>query len=234
MRIASAGSCFAQHIRNALVAEGYNYLITEPEDGRRDRNFGIFPARFGNIYTTPQLLQLFQRAFGLFEPVEDVWQDGCAFFDPFRPHVEPGGFTSVEALRADRAAHLAAVRKMFEQVDLFIFTLGLTEAWRNQRDGAVFQVCPGASVGTFDPQRHEFINFDVAESTAALFAFVDAMAVVNATAKIILTVSPVPLVATMSGSNVIQASSYSKSVLRVVAEKARRSYAHVDYFPSYE
>ena len=59
-RVASACSCFAQHIRNQFVRRGYNYLITEPgpadfdQDKREDRGYGAFPARFGNIYTTLQ------------------------------------------------------------------------------------------------------------------------------------------------------------------------------------
>ncbi len=79
--VASAGSCFAQHIRNHLVRRGYNYLVTEPgpkglsDVEREDLQYGIFPARFGNVYTTVQLLQLFHRAFGRFSPREDIWVD---------------------------------------------------------------------------------------------------------------------------------------------------------------
>jgi len=238
--VASAGSCFAQHIRNQLVRRGYNFLITEPgpevlSEGRReDLNYGIFPARFGNVYTTVQLQQLFERAYGRFDPQEDHWADGGAFYDPFRPHVEPDGFPALDDLREDRARHLAATRRMFETLDVFIFTLGLTEAWRSRIDGAVFQVCPGCSVGAFDPARHEFVNFGAKATADALFAFIDGLKEVNPAARVILTVSPVPLAATMTTNHVIEATTYSKSVLRVAAEEARESYAHVEYFPSYE
>jgi hypothetical protein len=47
-------------------------------------------------------------------------------------------------------------------------------------------------------------------------------------------VSPVPLLATMTPRHVIEATTYSKSVLRVVAEEARQQFDHVGYFPSYE
>ena len=40
---------------------------------------------------------------------------------------------------------------MFEQSEIFIFTLGLTEAWRSKKDGAVFPLAPGVSAGSFDP-----------------------------------------------------------------------------------
>jgi hypothetical protein len=238
--VASAGSCFAQHMRNQLVRRGYNYLITEPgpadlsEDEGEDRQFGVFPARFGNVYTTVQLFQLFERAFGRFLPEEDFWLDADRYYDPFRPHVEPDGFATLAELREDRERHLAATRRMFETVELFVFTLGLTEAWRSRSNGAVFPVCPGCSVGTFEPERHEFVNLGIGESSEALFAFIDKFRGVNPRAGIILTVSPVPLLATMTSRHVIEATIYSKSVLRVVAEEARQRFDRVDYFPSYE
>ena len=48
------------------------------------------------------------------------------------------------------------------------------------------------------------------------------------------TVSPVPLVATASGHHVLEATIYSKSVLRVAAEVAVQRNKDVHYFPAYE
>ena len=70
-RVASIGSCFAQHISRALEKSGFHYLVTEKSpltEAAKNENFGVFSARFGNIYTIRQLLQLFQRAYGLFVP----------------------------------------------------------------------------------------------------------------------------------------------------------------------
>ena len=52
--------------------------------------------------------------------------------------------------------------------------------------------------------------------------------------KVVLTVSPVPLQVTFAGGDAVMRNSYSKSVLRVVAELASQAFADVDYFPSYE
>jgi len=60
------------------------------------------------------------------------------------------------------------------------------------------------------------------------------MAKVNPSLKVILTVSPVPLVATNTENNVLVASSYSKSVLRAVCGEIDARYSHVQYFPSFE
>ncbi len=56
----------------------------------------------------------------------------------------------------------------------------------------------------------------------------------NPTAKILLTVSPVGLVATAEQRNVVISSSLSKARLRVAADEIVNSHDDVDYFPSYE
>ncbi|MGG5818274.1 GSCFA domain-containing protein [Falsiroseomonas sp. HW251] len=231
-RIATAGSCFAQHIARALAARGVAPLVTE--DGPAARGFGVYPARFGNVYSPRQLLQLFRRAYALFEPEEEAWTrpDG-RLVDPFRPQVEPEGFADPDALRADREAHLAAVRRMFERCDVLVFTLGLTEAWESRRDGAVFPLAPGVVAA---PEHDEigFRNFTVAEMVADLSAFLSQLRRVNPAVRILLTVSPVPLIATYEARHVLVSTVASKSALRVVADEITRADRGVDYFPSYE
>lgn len=231
--VATTGSCFAQHIAGALAERGYRYLVTEP--GPSDRGYGVFPARFGNIYTVRQLLQTFDRAYGLFRPRETAWTraDG-ALVDPFRPRVEPAGFASLEALAADRRTHLGAVRRMFEDCDVFVFTLGLTEAWRAKADGAVFPLAPGVAGGAFDPALHEFHNFEPDEMTADLRAFLAKLRTVNPRVRTILTVSPVPLIATAADRHVLLSNTWSKAALRVTAEAVARAEPNVAYFPAYE
>ena len=129
-----------------------------------DCNYGVFSARYGNIYTSRQLLQTIQRAYGLFTPQDDAWPaaDG-RMVDPFRPTIQPNGFSCLAELHADRRQHLAAVRRMVEELDVLVFTLGLTETWYAKADGAVYPICPGVSGGSFDPARHGFINLRVSE-----------------------------------------------------------------------
>jgi hypothetical protein len=240
-RVATAGSCFAQHISRALQARGFDFFVTEPapagldEATARSRNFGVFSARFGNVYTTRQLLQLFDRAFGAFIPAEESWTraDG-RLVDPYRPAIEPEGFASEAELRSSREAHLEAVRRMFRELDVFVFTLGLTEAWRSRRDGAVFPVAPGVSGGRYDPALHEFVNFEVEDVTRDLGTVITRLRELNPRCRVLLTVSPVPLVATYEDRHVLVSTTYSKSVLRVAADKLRRSIEAVDYYPSYE
>jgi hypothetical protein len=240
-RVVTAGSCFAQHISRHLERAGFHFLVTEPghallpADLRASMNYGVFSARFGNIYTSRQLEQLFRRAYGTFAPAEDVWDraDGRVV-DPFRPTIQPGGFATREELFADRAQHLAAVRRAFEQVSVFIFTLGLTECWSSTVDGAVFPVAPGVAGGTYDPARHAFVNLRVDEVVDDMSRFIESLRSVNPAAVCILTVSPAPLAATALDRHVLVSTTYSKAVLRVAAESLTSSLPQVYYFPSYE
>lgn len=240
-KVAAAGSCFAQHIGRYLKAAGCAALVTEAahpvmtEAAAIALNYGTYTARTGNIYTARQLLQLIERAYGRFTPQEDIWDEGGGvFLDPFRPTIQPGGFNSQREYDIDRARHFAAVREAFETLDVFIFTLGLTESWRSRVDGAVFPVCPGVSGGRYSADTHEFVNFGVAEVVDDLAAFLQALRAVNPAAKVILTVSPVPLAATAEPQHVLTSTVYSKSVLRVAAEMTVKAHQNVAYFPSYE
>ena len=242
MKIATAGSCFAQHIARHLRKSGFNYFIAEEAhpiiraDVAQAFNYGVFSARYGNLYTTRQLLQLVKRADGSFVPQEDVWQgeDGTCI-DPYRPNIQPNGFSRVDDFRRDRVRHFAAVNRILDEADVFVFTLGLTEAWRAKADGAVFPLAPGVAGGQFDPKRHEFVNFGVDDIVSDFKEFAGIMRKRNPKVKIILTVSPVPLIATArADQSVITATAYSKAVLRVAAEKLCSDIEDCFYFPSYE
>ena len=239
-RVATAGSCFAQHIARHLARSGFNYHVTEtahplcPPDEAAAHGYGVYTARYANIYTSTQLVQLFGRAYGQIKPVERSWRrvDG-RYVDPFRPQISPGGYATAEELELDRTYHLACVRKAFETLDVFVFTLGLTEGWRSTQDGAVFPVCPGVAGGTFDPARHAFFNLRVGDVVADLTRFRTLLHSVNPGARILLTTSPVPLVATAADRHVLVSTTASKAVLRAACDEML-AFGDVDYFPSYE
>ena len=227
-RVASAGSCFAARIGERLRAVGLNYLVVEA---------GAEPlsARYGDIYTALQLAQLLDRALGRFEPLERAWlTPSGTLLDPFRPRSSATGYATLEALEADRRGHLDAVRSMFEQLDVFVFTLGLTEVWADRRDGAAFPSCPGRGRGYFDPDRYAWHSLDVAETTAYLGRFLTTLHEINPAAKVVLTVSPVHNAATMHPTHVVRASMECKATLKVAAESVARSHDSVDYYSSYD
>lgn len=102
-KVVTAGSCFAQHLARNLTEAGFNHFITEAahpifDDETATRfNFGMFSARYGNVYTARQLLQLVQRAYGAFTPQADHWQAPTPdrVVDPFRPQIHPDGYESL-------------------------------------------------------------------------------------------------------------------------------------------
>jgi hypothetical protein len=239
-KIATAGSCFAQHISKTLQKNGLNYYVAEVEaslavDEARRRNYGVYSARYGNLYTARQLLQLFERAYGTSVPLDSAWlrADG-RYVDPFRPQIEPDGHGSAEAVAASRELHFIAVRQMFESMDVLVFTLGLTEGWRRKKDGAVFPLAPGVAGGQMDYSRYEYVNFEVQDVVEDLERFLRLLQGVNPRARIVVTVSPVPLIATYERQHVLVATTYSKSVLRVAANDICARFNNCAYFPSYE
>jgi len=240
-KVATAGSCFAQHIARYLSNSGFNYYVAEQghpfltKQLATKYNYSVFSARYGNIYTSRQLVQLHDRAFGQFTPIDNAWLNADGrWFDPYRPNIQPNGFESREELELDRAEHFKAVREMFSQLDVFVFTLGLTEVWVSARDGAAYPVCPGVAAGEFKESEHIFRNLTVDEVIADLEMFLEKLGAINQKAKVILTVSPVPLMATAEDRHVVQSTCLSKAVLRVAADAIDRKHDHVCYFPSYE
>ncbi len=240
LRVATAGSCFAQNIGRYIRSSPLQLVDTEPaphgmapETAQRF-GFGLFSARYGNVYTARQLRQLLEDAFA--DRVHDaaIWERGGRYYDGLRPNTEPEGLGSVDEVRAHRHAHLARVRQVFDEADVFVFTLGLTEAWRDRDSGVIFPTAPGVVAGNFDPNLHEFVNFGMAETLEDLGAALDIAQAANPRLKVILTVSPVPLTATASGQHVLTATTYSKAVLRAVAGEMAAIDPDIDYFPSYE
>ena len=237
-RVVSAGSCFASNLVPWLERSGITYIRTETvhplfADTEEHLGYRNFSAAYGNVYTARHLRQLLERATGAFAPVEDRWYVGDHVIDPFRPGLRFPA-RSDDEFDLLTAQHLAAVRSAFEQATVFFFTLGLTEAWVSVADGAAFPACPGVVAGAFDPTRHAFHNFTVAETVADVEGFVQLLRGLNPTVRVILTVSPVPLVATATSDHVLTATTYSKAVLRAAAGELAAKVPGVSYFPAYE
>lgn len=240
-KIATAGSCFAQHISRHLKKNGYNVLDLEPappglpENLHQKFGFSMYSARYGNIYTARQLLQLAKEAAGKWTPQDFIWEKGGKYFDALRPAVEPEGLDSQEEVLKHRQFHIRKVEQVFKELDVFVFTLGLTEMWIHKESGTVYPTAPGTLAGEFDDNIYGFKNTNYNEIISDFKEFKEIVRELRAGKKfkILLTVSPVPLTATSSGNHILVSNTFSKSVLRNVAGCLSEGH-NTDYFPSYE
>jgi hypothetical protein len=238
--VATYGSCFAQHIGNALKKHGYKWLITEnPPYGlsvanSKVFNYEVFSSRTSNIYTSSLLKQWIEWSLDIKEVPSEIWEEEGRYYDPFRPTVEPNGFSSEKELINSRKQVLNSFKKSIVDAKYFVFTLGLTESWRNSEFDYEYPMCPGTAAGVFDDKSHKFVNLSFNQILKSMNESMDLIRELNPKIKFILTVSPVPLTATYSGNHVLVATMASKSILRTVANQLCCSRSYVDYFPSYE
>ncbi|MDD9877267.1 MAG: GSCFA domain-containing protein [Magnetovibrio sp.] len=228
--IGSAGSCFAAEIAYYLQDHGYNYVVTEFDE--KDGPKPEASARWGIIFNTPSIKQLAEKAFGerTMPKLIEHHAGGNYWQDPFRENIP---YLSIDELEADRKRHILACRKALETCKVFFITLGLNECWEYRPDGAVASRSP-KSMLHYALFRHRVLSVD--ENVAELQRFLDVVRAHNPEMTLIVTVSPVPFMATGLGdeSHVIAANAHSKAVLRAAAETFVRANERVHYFPSYE
>lgn len=242
--IGSAGSCFAYEIARNLQRRGFNYVVTEPEhDGSKgvavdaydpSNPYARFSATWGLVFNTPSLRQLAERAYGIAGPspvlVEERIRDGGTIYtDPYREGV---AFAGPDAFTADCPNHLNAVRRAFTETEVFIVTLGLNECWELKADGTVLSNNP-RSGWMYALSRPRVLT--VAENVTEVERFLSIVRKHNPSFSVILSLSPIPLMAThRPDQHVIAANAHSKAVLRVAAEEIVARNDGVYYFPSYE
>lgn len=124
-------------------------------------------------------------------------------------------------------------KEIMQQTDGFIFTLGLSEVWRDKETQGVFW--RGVPASIFDPEKHELVLSSVDENRKNLGEICDRIRDFCGDKPIIFTLSPIPLQATFRNMSCICADAVSKSVLRVaidmlMSEKRKNVY----YWPSFE
>lgn len=209
--IVAFGSCFAGHISNFLKDRGYNIAT------KKDGTAYISRMRDG-IVNTFAIRQQFEWAWLNQSPQVDLWH----------------GYDAL-ALGYDEEVRLKT-RELFDNADVFIITVGLSEVWYDEPTGEVFwRAVPEEH---FDASRHKFRNTTVEENRKNLEAIYALIREYRPDAHIVLTLSPIPLLATFRDLSCYAANSVSKSVLRVALDEMMRKLQSTDdrlfYFPSYE
>ena len=235
--IGSAGSCFAMRLAHQLQMWEYNYVIEEDDlpcdlvqDELVNTSFRMGSARSGTLFNVPSMRQMVQRAFGEWSPEKILVNDNGRLRDPFRS-IKPC-YGDVDGYLRDFEAHSKALRRALSRCKVFIFTLGLTEAWRFSHSGEYTSVAPHNIDGCM-LEPHEL---NVEENVKELEHLFEVFRRNNPEIKLIISVSPVPLNKTYSQrQHVVSANALSKATLRVAAEEFCNQHPNeAVYFPSYE
>jgi hypothetical protein len=217
-KVLAFGSCFAVYFIKFLAQHGYNrwQLPTEKHSHSEENLLLAAPAYFENIFV---IVQQFRWAFSEFTPNAKLW-----FAKDKRQ------FEATEE-RREKA------RRSFEEGDVFVMTLGLSEIWFDQIEGEpMWRTIPAR---LYEPGRHVCRRATVAETLASLYEL-DALVDRYLPGKrFIFTLSPIPLIATFRDQSAVTANQASKAILRAALDEfigdlevARKSRYH--YFPSYE
>ena len=228
-KVFTIGSCFARNIEEALL----EYDIDMPT-----RKFAApaseWPGRPNgllNEYNPGSILQRVQSAIKGLEFSEDtIVPTGQGTVDLLLPGA--GKPTTLERAR-QRREEIASVYQELCHCDCIIITLGLVEAWWDKTANCFLNQMPSIRLIKAFPHRFDFVRLGVPDVQMMLRTTVELL-LSQGVNKILLTVSPVPLLATFTPTDGIIANSLSKSVLRVCADDLQQRYEQVDYFPSFE
>lgn len=229
--IASIGSCFAREIRDVLLAKGFSY-ITEEAGHPASKHAS---AAWERTYNTFCLRQILEYTFEDWSPALRWWQSPVSgkVQDPYRRIIL---YDSVAEAEADFENHRRCSRRVFEQAELLIVTLGMTEVWEDWEDGSVICLPAGPYVNEGgDMSRYRFRVSSFMENLVNLERIRSLMAVHNPRCRLMITLSPVHLWATFRRDvDVISASCSSKATLRAAADEFTARHQNVTYFPAFE
>ncbi|WP_165838853.1 GSCFA domain-containing protein [Roseicella frigidaeris] len=211
-RITAFGSCFAENITNHLRGIGYTTS--------KDRAPDIYLSSMGEgLVNVHSLLGQLEWALEGVEPPDGLWHGYKA---------EQYGATETVRTRT---------RSALLDTQFFIITLGLSEVWYDEQTGGVFW--RAVPVEHYDPGRHRFRVCSMAETKAALLRIHELVRRHVPDAKLLFTLSPVPLAATFRPVGCISANSASKAILRAALDEMLREAGpclnrDLFYWPSYE
>lgn len=212
-KVVAFGSCFAANITKWLASRDFS-VLTKKEDNASSS----YVVRFGEgMVNTFVILQQFEWALENRQPEGDLWHG-----------YDANAFGYDEQVRQD-------TRDMFMAADVFIITLGLSEIWYDEQTGGVFW--RAVPQDHYDPSRHKFRVSSVDENRRNIRAIYDIIRRHRPDAKVIFTLSPIPLVATFRPNSCMTSNSVSKSILRAALDEALREINEPQvafYWPSFE
>ncbi len=211
-QITAFGSCFAANISNWLSERNFR-VLNKADDATR-----AYVVTMGEGMV---------NSFVIRQQFEWAWENKV-FDQPLWHGYKAEEYGYDEEIRQE-------TRRIFDETEVFILTFGLSEVWYDEPTGNVFWRTIPKDV--YDPERHKFRLSTVEENRDNIRAIYDLIRKYRPDAKIIVTLSPVPLIATFRDVSCITANSVSKATLRVAVDEVVRDVrheGHMFYWPSYE
>ncbi len=214
-KIATIGSCFATELARGL--------------GKMGLEGGQHPA--GLFYNTRSIRQELERIAGGWPQRNDEpwWPVDAGWAHPFKDVTRH--FAEASDIQAWSDELDTAADVLFRHADVVVVTLGLIEAWRNPSTQNVYRQIPHPQA--FGRVEAEFFRLTQADMLDDLQAIRRCVREVLG-AQLVLTVSPVPLVATMTPLDIQVANTESKSRIRSAVSEFVAQHDDVHYFHSYE
>ena len=238
------GSCFARRIEDALARAGVPILSSSRVV--RQAGLQLFGVSwdFWNKYSTYAILNELRWAL---EPGDGYPEAALVEIAPgayWDHHVHLGSsnlkqqlgsnpLTKETLLTFHRA--LTGVFREIRRAEVIVITLGLNEVWLDQETG--LRLNDPASRYAVERHRDRFV-LEIPDAETNLANLDAAYALIKRSCvhepAIVVTVSPVPLLATFTGDDVLVANTLSKSTLRYVAGAWVARHPEIVYFPAYE
>ena len=230
------GSCFARGLESVLNGKGFKVLsLTDEFSQWKTVNDKVKPIGATNRYNTGSILNDFCWAMDPDTPFPEEayapYKSGTFIDLHMNPQLPPASLDEIKARRAVWNKVTANLRN----ADVVTITLGLIEVWRDKQLDLICNTTPDGYVHRSNPGRFSFEILDYNDNLENLEKIHQLMAKYGKDGwRLVVTVSPVPLLRTFTNKDIIQANTYSKSVLRAAAEAFADRHDNVDYFPSYE
>lgn len=235
-KLFAMGSCFARGIEATLLKSGFD-VVSAAKDFDKfaiTANKGT-PLGFTNKYTTFSMLNEITWALapGAKFPEESLVDiDGGICIDP---HINPTLRAVDRAGTLERRRIITEVTRRIKACRMVFMTLGLVEVWYDSLARVYLNTTPHKKLRELHPGRYKFSVTDYVanlDNLEKIYAVLKQFG--HPDLRVIVTVSPVPLMATFSKQDVVIANTYSKSTLRAVAQDWAARHDNVQYFPSYE
>lgn len=211
-RVTAFGSCFAENISNHLASIGF--------DTSKQRAKNIYVSAMGEgLVNVHSIVQQFKWSLEGWAPPSNLWH----------------GYNAEEYDLSEEIR--VGTRNIFLNTDVFILTFGLSEIWYDEPTGGVFW--RAVPMRHYDANRHKFRVCSFQETKEHIEEIISLIKKHVPHAKIIMTVSPIPLIATFRPISCITANSASKALIKAALDETIRELSadrrqDIFYFPALE